>query len=60
MQSKLALNGYRFDSLVETIVASPQFRNKRGPEATEKAAAPGKAARTGPGSAKIQEAKKGM
>jgi hypothetical protein len=29
MQSKLVAQGYRFDSLVETIVMSPQFRNKR-------------------------------
>jgi hypothetical protein len=29
MQSKLAAQGYHFDSLLETIVMSPQFRNKR-------------------------------
>jgi Protein of unknown function (DUF1592)/Protein of unknown function (DUF1588)/Protein of unknown function (DUF1587)/Protein of unknown function (DUF1585)/Protein of unknown function (DUF1595) len=29
MQTNLAAEGYRFDSLVETIVLSPQFRNKR-------------------------------
>jgi Protein of unknown function (DUF1592)/Protein of unknown function (DUF1588)/Protein of unknown function (DUF1585)/Protein of unknown function (DUF1595) len=29
MQTKLAAQGDRFDSLVETIVLSPQFRNKR-------------------------------
>ena len=29
MQSKLAANAYRFTPLVETIVTSPQFRNKR-------------------------------
>jgi hypothetical protein len=29
MQSNLAAQGDRFDSLVETIVTSPQFRNKR-------------------------------
>jgi hypothetical protein len=29
MQTNLAAQGYRFDSLVETIVMSPQFRNKR-------------------------------
>jgi hypothetical protein len=50
---------------VETIVASPQFRNKRGPEVTEKTVAPSKASLTTPGSAKIQTAqrtpaKKGM
>jgi hypothetical protein len=26
----LSAEGHRFDSLIETIVASPQFRNKRG------------------------------
>jgi Protein of unknown function (DUF1592)/Protein of unknown function (DUF1588)/Protein of unknown function (DUF1587)/Protein of unknown function (DUF1585)/Protein of unknown function (DUF1595) len=31
MQSNLAGHGYGFDSLVETIVLSPQFRNKRIP-----------------------------
>jgi Protein of unknown function (DUF1585)/Protein of unknown function (DUF1588) len=30
MRDKLAANGYRFQSLVEAIVTSPQFRNKRG------------------------------
>lgn len=29
MQKRLAANGYRFDSLVETIVTSRQFRNRR-------------------------------
>ena len=29
MQTKLAANGYRFAPLVETIVTSPQFLNKR-------------------------------
>ena len=29
MKTTLAANGYRFDSLVETIVTSPQFLNKR-------------------------------
>ena len=29
MQTKLAANGYRFTPLVETIVTSPQFLNKR-------------------------------
>ena len=32
MQTKLTANGYRFNLLVETIVTSPQFLNKRGPE----------------------------
>jgi len=31
MRLKLAANGYRFGSLVETIVTSPQFLEKRGP-----------------------------
>jgi hypothetical protein len=31
MQTNLAKQGYGFDSLVETIVMSPQFRNKRIP-----------------------------
>jgi hypothetical protein len=31
MQTNLAAQGYGFDSLVETIVMSPQFRNKRIP-----------------------------
>jgi Protein of unknown function (DUF1585)/Protein of unknown function (DUF1588) len=31
MQTNLAAQGDRFDSLVETIVLSPQFRNKRIP-----------------------------
>ncbi len=29
METQLAANGYRFNSLVETIVTSPQFLNKR-------------------------------
>ena len=32
MKERLAANGYRFDSLVETIVSSPQFLNKRTTE----------------------------
>ena len=30
MRLKLAANDYRFSTLVETIVTSPQFLNKRG------------------------------
>jgi hypothetical protein len=30
MRVQLAADGYRFDSLMETIVTSPQFLNKRG------------------------------
>ena len=33
----MAANGYRFSSLVETIVTSPQFLNKRNPDPREKA-----------------------
>ncbi len=36
MQAKLAANRYRFSSLVETIVTSPQFLNQRNPEPVEK------------------------
>jgi Protein of unknown function (DUF1585) len=32
MRAKLARDGYRFDSLVESIVTSSQFRYKRGKE----------------------------
>lgn len=32
MKTKLAADGYTFDSLVESIVTSSQFRNKRGRE----------------------------
>ena len=31
MQAALAAQDYRFDSLLETVVMSPQFRNKRVP-----------------------------
>jgi hypothetical protein len=34
MRGKLAANGYRFDTLVESIVTSPQFRTKRAPGVT--------------------------
>jgi hypothetical protein len=30
MRTRLAADGYAFDSLVESIVTTPQFRNKRG------------------------------
>jgi mono/diheme cytochrome c family protein len=36
MQSKLAADGYRFSSLIEAVVASPQFRNQRNPGLREK------------------------
>ena len=32
MRAKLAANGYRFQTIVESIVTSPQFLTKRGPE----------------------------
>jgi hypothetical protein len=35
METKLVANQYRFNSLVETIVMSPQFLNERIPEAPE-------------------------
>jgi Protein of unknown function (DUF1592)/Protein of unknown function (DUF1588)/Protein of unknown function (DUF1587)/Protein of unknown function (DUF1595)/Protein of unknown function (DUF1585) len=35
MQTQLAAKQYRFDTLIETIVASPQFLNRRIPEAPE-------------------------
>ena len=35
MKSQLAAKEYRFDSLVETIVSSPQFLNKRNPDLRE-------------------------
>jgi hypothetical protein len=42
MQAKLAASRFRFSSLVETIVTSPQFLNQRNPEAekTQTAALP--------------------
>ena len=33
MMNNLRANGYRFSSLVDTIVTSPQFLNKRGQNA---------------------------
>ncbi|HLK65696.1 MAG TPA: DUF1592 domain-containing protein [Bryobacteraceae bacterium] len=36
MVARMPANGYRFDSLVETIVTSPQFLNRRSPESHEK------------------------
>ncbi len=35
METRLAADQYRFDSLMETIVTSPQFLNKRIPEARD-------------------------
>jgi hypothetical protein len=32
MRARLAKNGYRFDTLIETIVSSPQFLNRRNPD----------------------------
>jgi hypothetical protein len=39
MKTQLVANGYRYNSLVETIVTSPQFLNKRTPEKRESYAA---------------------
>ena len=36
MDARMAANGYRFDTLVETIVTSPQFLNKRNSDSREK------------------------
>ena len=62
MESKLALNGNRFDSLLEAIVVSPQFRNKRSSETSAKSPAPSKASLRAPSGAKIEDGreKKGM
>jgi len=38
MQARLVANSYRFASLVETIVASPQFRHKRASDVPEQKA----------------------
>ena len=37
MKTNLAADGYRFRALVETIVASPQFLDRRLPEQTASA-----------------------
>ena len=36
MDARLAADGYRFDALVDAIVTSPQFRNRRTPESHER------------------------
>ena len=36
MRAELAANGYRFSSLVETIVTSPQFLTRRDSDAFTK------------------------
>jgi hypothetical protein len=36
MRAKLAANGFRFNTLVESIVTSPQFLNKRGQDSLAK------------------------
>jgi hypothetical protein len=38
MQSRLAANGYKINSLVETIVTSPQFLNRRIPDPPQQTA----------------------
>jgi uncharacterized protein DUF1588/uncharacterized protein DUF1585 len=40
MKANLAGDGYRFRALVETIVTSPQFLDRRAPEQTASAASP--------------------
>jgi hypothetical protein len=35
METKLPAKDYRFNSLVEAIVTSPQFLNKRNPDSPE-------------------------
>ncbi len=40
MEARMAANGDRFDSLVETIVTSPQFLNKRNSDSREKPDSP--------------------
>jgi hypothetical protein len=41
MRNQLTANGHRFSMLVETIVTSPQFLNKRSPESRSRLAVPG-------------------
>ncbi|HTX38558.1 MAG TPA: DUF1592 domain-containing protein [Bryobacteraceae bacterium] len=36
MDTRLAANGYRFDSLIDAIIASPQFRNRRSADLRER------------------------
>jgi hypothetical protein len=36
MDARLAVNGYKFDTLVDAIVTSPQFLNRRNSESVEK------------------------
>lgn len=40
MSAKLARDGHRFSSLIESIVTSPQFRTKRGVESVAQTGAP--------------------
>ncbi len=62
MKTRLAANGNHFDSLIEAIVLSPQFRNKRAPETADRKPTPSRASTTVPGSAKIKDiqSRKGM
>ena len=39
MRARLSTNGYKFDSIIEMIVTSPQFLNKRGSETITQQAA---------------------
>jgi len=54
MQTRSAVNGYRVSSLIESIVSSSQFRNKRVPE---KEQVPGLASK--PGKTQTTKAKTG-
>ncbi len=36
IEARLSATGYRFDSIIETIVTSPQFLNKRSSESSQK------------------------
>jgi hypothetical protein len=47
MEARLTSNGYRFDSLVETIVTSPQFLNSRAAISMKTPATPASAQKKG-------------
>jgi len=36
MRTKLAGSGYKMSALIETVVSSPQFLNRRSPESTKR------------------------
>lgn len=56
MKTKLAANGNRFDSLIDAIVVSPQFRNRRSDTPAAKSPAPSRAALPGRDNAKMLSA----